>query len=166
MKSSTGMIAGGLPAVALVLAMAGCGGGSADDMQPPANAAPTMSAIGSQSTDQDTPLSVSFSVSDRETSAGSLMVSVAADGTSVFPADGLVVSGEGAMRTLTLTPLEAVAGSATVTLNVEDPQGAIASRSFQVAVKVRDGSLRAVALDTFAKGEADDPTPVNGWTMQ
>jgi len=135
-------------------------------MQQHANSAPTLSAIGSQATGQDTPLSLTFNVSDGESPVSSLMVSAAADGTSVFPADGVVLSGDGAMRTLTLTPFEATAGMATITLQVTDPQGAMTSRSFQVAVKVRDGSLRSVALDTFAKGEADEPTTVNGWTMQ
>jgi hypothetical protein len=158
MKPSTVVIYG-----VAALALAGCGG-SGGGMQQPANAAPTISEIGSQATDQDTPLTLAFNVSDRESPAGSLMVSVSAADTTVFPADGLVVSGESATRTLTLTPLEATAGPATITVNVADPQGAVASRSFQVAVRVRDASLRAMALDTFAKGEADEPTTVNGWT--
>jgi len=160
MKPSTVVIYG-----IAALAIAGCGG-SGGGMQQPANEAPMITAIPGQSVDQDTPLTLAIGISDRESPAGSLMVSATADATSVFPADGLVVSGEGATRTLTLTPLEAVSGLATITVNVADSQGASATRSFQVEVKARDASLRAMALDTFAKGEADDPTTVNGWTMQ
>jgi len=162
MKTSTAIVATGLAA----LAIAGCGSNSGGGMQQPANVAPAVSAIDSQSTDQDMPLTLAFNVSDRESPAGSLRVTVSTADASVFPADGLVLSGEGAMRTLTLTPLEAVAGPATVTLGVMDPQGATTLRSFQVTVRVRDASLRSMALDTFAKGEADEPTVVNGWTMQ
>jgi len=148
------------------LGITGCSGSGGGMAPPPANAAPMVSSIADQSTNQDTPLTLQFSVSDRESPAGSLTVSASAADTALFPADGLVLSGDGDMRTLTLTPLEAAAGTSTISVNVVDPQGASALRNFQVVVNVRNASMRSMALDTFAKGEADEPTTINGWTVQ
>jgi hypothetical protein len=155
---------------ATTLVVAACGGGGGDggmDYTPqPANFAPTVSAIDDRSADQDTAVTVDFGVDDKETTAGSLVVSAEADGTAVFPADGVVLSGSGATRTLTLTPLEATTGKATITIRVTDPEGAVALRSFAVAVNAKNNSIKAMALDTFAKAESDVPTTINGWTIQ
>src|SRR5262245_47064610 len=141
MKSrKTGMGSLAVLAATTVL-VAACGGGGSDGgyMAPapspaPVNTTPGISAITDKISDQDTVVSVDFSVDDKETAAGSLSVSAAADGTELFPADGVVLSGSGATRTLTLTPLEATTGTAKVSVRVEDAQGAVAMRSFQVAV--------------------------------
>ena len=130
----------------------------------PANAAPTLSAITNKVSDQDTMVTVDFSVDDRESGSGSLTVSASADGTSVFPADGVVLTGSGGTRTLTLTPLESATGTATISLNVSDPAGATTTRAFQVAINVKNGSMRTAVLDTFAKAETDAVTTINGWT--
>lgn len=155
--------------VATTLTVAACGGGGdggSMTLPPPANSAPAVSAIGNRSADQDTPVSIDFGVDDRESGAGSLMVSAAADGTAPFPADGVVLSGSGATRTLTLTPLEAATGTATITVRVADPAGAMTTQTFAVAVNARNHSIKAMALDTFAKAENDVPTTLNGWTIQ
>lgn len=154
---------------ATTLMVAACGGGGDGGSMtppPPANSAPAVSAIGNRSADQDTPVSIDFGVDDRESGAASLLVSAAADGTAPFPADGVVLSGSGATRTLTLTPLEAATGTATITVRVADPAGAMTTQTFAVAVNARNHSIKAMALDTFAKAENDVPTTLNGWTIQ
>ena len=152
------------------LVVAACGGGGGDGgmayTPQPANVAPSVSAINDRSGDQDTALSIDFGVDDKESGAGSLVVSAAADGATLFPADGVALSGSGATRTLTLTPLEATTGTATITVRVVDPEGAVALRSFAVAVNAKNNSIKAMALDTFAKAESDVPTTLNGWTIQ
>ena len=164
MKSTEKMLAGALLCTAL--GVTGCGS-SGGGMNPPSgNAAPSISSIDNQATNQDTPLTLEFGVADRESPPGSLLVSASAGDGAVFPSDGLVLSGDGGTRTLILTPLEATAGTAQVTLTVADPQGATFTRSFQVAVNVRNASMRGMALETFAKAEADEPTTLNGWTVQ
>jgi hypothetical protein len=132
----------------------------------PANFAPTVAAITDRSVDQDTAVSVDINVDDKESGAGSLMVSAAADGTGLFPADGVVLGGSGATRMLTLTPLEARTGTATITVRATDPEGAVALRSFVVTVNAKNHSIKAMALDTFAKAESDVPTTINGLTIQ
>jgi hypothetical protein len=150
------------------LVIAGCGGGGDGSMPPPqpSNSAPVISAINDRSADQDTAVSIDFGVDDRESGAGSLTVTAAADGTAVFPADGVVLSGSGTTRTLTLTPLEATTGTATIAVRVADPEGAASTRTFAVAVNAKNHSIKAMALDTFAKAESDVPTTINGWTIQ
>ena len=153
---------------AATLVVAACGGGDGGSMPPPppSNSAPAISAISDRSLDQDTAVSIDFGVDDRESGAGSLMVSAAADGAAVFPADGVVLSGSGATRTLTLTPLEATTGTATIAIRVADPDGAVSTRSFAVSVNAKNNSIKSMALDTFAKAEGDVPTTINGWTIQ
>jgi len=156
--------------VATVLGVAACGGGSGGGYVAPAptpapvNAAPTISAITNKASDQDTVVAVDFTIEDRESAAGSLTVSATADGTAVFPADGVVLSGSGGTRTLTLTPLESATGTATISLSVADPAGATTTRAFQVAINVKNESMRNTVLNTFAKAEGDAATTINGWT--
>jgi hypothetical protein len=156
---------------ATTLVVAACGGGGGDQggympPPPPANSAPAVSSIDDRASDQDTTLAIDFDIDDRESGASSLTVTASADGTTVFPADGVAISGSGVTRTLTLTPLEATTGSATIAIRVVDPDGAATTRSFAVAVNAKNNSLRAMALETFAKAENDTPTTLNGWTIQ
>jgi hypothetical protein len=84
----------------------------------------------------------------------------------LFPADGVVVAGSGATRSITLTPFEASTGTATIALLVTDSEGASSVRTFKVAVNAKNASMRDVALNTFAKAATDDPTTINGLTFQ
>lgn len=156
-----------LAATTLVVAACGGGGdGGTGYTPPPVNSAPAVSAINDRTADQDTAVSIDFGIDDKESGAGSLMVSAAADGTALFPADGVVLSGSGATRTLTLTPLEATTGKATIGIRVVDPEGAVSLRTFAVTVNAKNNSIKSMALDTFAKAETDVPTTINGWTIQ
>jgi len=156
--------------VATTVVVAACGGGGDGSggmyTPPPANTAPTISSIGDKSSDQDTSLSIDFGIDDRESTPGSLQVVATADSLALFPADGVALSGSGAVRTLTLTPLEAATGTATIGVRVSDPDGAVSTRSFTVAVNAKNNSMRSMALATFAKTEADAATQLNGWTIQ
>jgi hypothetical protein len=155
-----------LAATTLGLAACSSGSGYGDGPPPAANTAPVVAAITDQSADQDTVLGpISFGISDRETDGAALTITAAADGGSVFPADGIVLAGSGTTRTLTLTPLEGATGTANVTVTLTDPQGLSASRTFRVTVNARAASFRDATLGTFANSETDDPTPINGFTF-
>jgi hypothetical protein len=155
-------------AVFAALALAACGNRNPTPAPgpPPANQAPLVSAITDRSGDQDAAIGpIEFNVQDDTTPANRLTVTAAADGTSLFPADGLALGGDGTVRSLTLTPLEARTGTANITLTVVDAQGVGAVRRFTVTVNARNASLREAALTTFAKGEAAEATPLNGFTF-
>ncbi len=168
MKSRNKIRSAVLAATTLVVAACGGGGDKGGSMPPPppSNSAPAVSAISDRSTDQDNALSIDFTIDDRESGPGSLMVTAMADGTGLFPADGVVLSGSGATRTLTLTPLEATTGAANITIRVTDPDGAMTTRGFGAVVNAKNNSIKSMALDTFAKAETDVPTTINGWTIQ
>jgi hypothetical protein len=144
-----------------------CGGKDDPGPPPPAmNQPPVISAITNKTADQDTAVGpIQFGVADGQTDAAQLTVTAAADGNGLFPADGVVLGGSGTARTLTLMPLDAATGMATVVITVTDPQGLASSRSFTVTVNARSASMREVALATFAKGENDEVTAVNGLTF-
>ena len=154
--------------LAATLVAAGCSRN--DDRDPPVppavNAAPTISALADQSVNQDTVVGpLTFTISDAETPADALTVVVSASAANVIPADGLVLAGTGATRTLTVTPLEAATGSTSIAVLVRDAQGLSATRTFNVTFNARTASFRDTALTTFAKSESDAPTTVGGITF-
>jgi hypothetical protein len=157
-----------LAILATTLFLAACSSNDREDPRPPpmGNAAPVISVITSKSENQDTAIGpIEFGVQDDATPANQLTVTATADGTSLFPADGLVLGGTGAVRNLTLTPLEAATGTANITITVADAQGVTAARSFAVTVNARNASLRDTALSTFAKSETAEATMLNGFTF-
>jgi hypothetical protein len=152
---------------AATLGVAACGGsGGRPANLAPMNSAPAVAQIADQSADQDHSIDIGFGVDDRESGAASLTLSVMADGSSLFPEDGVVLSGSGTARRLVLTPLEAATGVATITLRVADPEGMATTRTFKATVNESPNSIRAMALETFAKSETDEPTVINGWTIR
>jgi len=154
-------------AAATTLVVAACGGGKGGPAPAPmGNTAPSIAAISDRSADQDTLVGpIEFGVSDAETPANQLTVTVGTAGTAVFPADGVMLTGTGPMRAITLMPLEAATGSENITVAVIDGSGLRTTRSFQVTVNARAASMRDWSLTTFAKAETDAVTPVNGYTF-
>lgn len=85
------------------------------------NTPPTISTISSQTLKENSASApISFTVGDLESAAGSLAVSAASSNPTLLPQGGLVLSGTGAIRTLTLTPATNQFGTTTVTLTVSD----------------------------------------------
>jgi hypothetical protein len=153
---------------ATTLVVAACGGSDQRPMGPaaPMNSPPVITGVLDQTIDQDNALSVEFGVQDRETGAGSLKVTAVANDGTLFPADGVLLTGTGATRQLTLTPLEAATGAASISIGVTDADGGYTARTFKVTVNARSASMRDLAVATFAKGEADEATSINGVTFQ
>ena len=101
---------------ALAAGCGGGGGGNTASQGPTAtpqatNAAPQISVIAGQSVDEDGTAEVSFTVSDSETAADALKVSVTAENSSLLPASSFALSGSGATRTLEIFPAENQSGS-------------------------------------------------------
>ena len=150
------------------LAVAACSSNSYDPPAPPAapaNQAPVISAIADQVADQDTLVSIEFGVMDNETAAAQVTLTATANSNAVFPEDGVLLGGAGSARTLTLTPLEAATGMATISVTATDPQGLSTSRSFAVTVNARAASLRDVTFASFGKASTDEGAPLNGLTF-
>ncbi|GAA4438027.1 Ig-like domain-containing protein [Bremerella cremea] len=85
------------------------------------NTAPTISSVDDQAIDQDTATDpLLFTIGDAETAAEELTVSVESDNAELVDPAGIIVTGEGADKTLIVTPLAGATGSATITISVSD----------------------------------------------
>ena len=85
------------------------------------DAPPTITAIGPQTTDQGTPTSpIAFTIGDAESLPGDLTVSGTSSNTTLVPNANIVFSGNGADRTIVITPAPGLSGSATITITVSD----------------------------------------------
>ena len=85
------------------------------------NTPPTISAIGAQSTLQDTPTgAIAFTIGDAQTAPGSLTVSGSSSDLTLVPIAGIAFGGSGANRTVTLTPAAGQTGTSTITITVSD----------------------------------------------
>jgi hypothetical protein len=93
--------------------------------------APTISAIANQTTPEDTPKTVSFTVADPDTALASLTPSVSFDPSGVV--QSVSFSGSGANRSLTVTPKANRSGSALISVTISDASGGV-STSFTLTV--------------------------------
>ncbi|HKQ65248.1 MAG TPA: LamG-like jellyroll fold domain-containing protein, partial [Methylomirabilota bacterium] len=85
------------------------------------NSPPTISAIGNQATNEDTPTAaIGFTVRDNETPVGNLSLSASSSNPTLVPNASIVFGGSGANRTVTLTPAANQSGTATITITVSD----------------------------------------------
>jgi hypothetical protein len=101
---------------------------------PPPNTPPTISALSTQTINEDTSTgALAFTIGDGETAAGSLTVSGGTSDATLVPASNIVIGGTGANRTVTVTPAANQSGTATITVTVSDGQ-ATASTSFLLTV--------------------------------
>ncbi len=87
----------------------------------PVNDPPTISDIGNQFTPEDTPTApIPFSISDVETTAGSLVVTATSSNTDLVPNGNITLGGTNGNRTISLTPLTNQSGITTITVTVSD----------------------------------------------
>jgi len=87
------------------------------------NVPPTIQSIVNRTINEDATDSFPFTISDPETPAASLLVSVSSANQALIPNSNLVLSGTGSPRTLTITPLANQFGSAAITIAVTDNDG-------------------------------------------
>jgi hypothetical protein len=138
------------------LLVAGCSG----DGRVPADEIPTITAIADQNTTANEQSTViTFTVMDEE--LASLSISVSSDNQQVIPDSGLALGGNGADRTLTVTPTIDVLGDAFITIIVSDPLGQTAGTSFLLTVVPQQQSLQQWTRAVFLEDEADDPELIN-----
>ena len=100
----------------------------------PVNDAPGISDITNRTIDEDSDTgAIGFTVSDLESSAGSLTIAPSSSNTGLVPFGNIVVAGDGGTRTVTVTPLAGQSGSAVITLAVSDGE-LTDSDSFELTV--------------------------------
>jgi len=96
------------------------------------NQAPTITSIEDQTTDINTQVVVTFTVSDDTTSSDNLSLKGASSEQSVVNDSDIVFSGLGSSQTATITP--AGEGTTTITITVSDEDGLTTSTSFELTV--------------------------------
>jgi hypothetical protein len=163
---SSGVRSPAVTMLAIAALVAGCGGGSGSGTPPlPTNAPPTVSVVAAQTINQDTSTGpLAFSVSD-EGGADSVTLAVSTSNASIVPVGGIVLSGAGASRTVTITPAEDATGQLTVTITAMDAQGLAFGRVIGVTVNAVQQSVASYTTTTFAQMENDTPAQVSGFTF-
>ncbi len=86
------------------------------------NTAPTISAIGNQTINEDASTgALAFTIGDAQTAAGSLTVTVASSNTTIIPNANITLGGSGSNRTVNVTPAaNRNGGPVTITVTVSD----------------------------------------------
>jgi uncharacterized repeat protein (TIGR01451 family) len=126
------------------------------------NTPPTVSAIGNRNINEDTTTGpVAFTVSDAQTTAGSLTVTGASSNPSLVPDGNIVFGGSGGSRTVTVTPLPNQSGSAVITVQVVDADFGMASTSFTLNVtSVNDlPTVTVIPNQSFDANTSSGPVP-------
>ena len=144
--------------VLAALVVAACDSSGPD--APPQNQAPTISSIADAAimANQAGP-SISFAVNDEQ--PGNLALSVMSDNTEVVPQDGLLLSGSGTARQLTVTPVVDRVGDAYITVTATDTSGLTAGSTFLLTVNPEQKSMQQFTRDSFATEADGDPELVN-----
>lgn len=75
-----------------------------------------------------------FSISDAQTAASALIVTVTSSNPTLFPGASMILGGSSGSRTLRLVPPTQLSGTATVTITVADPDGLFTVVSYNITV--------------------------------
>lgn len=152
-----------LAVTALVVTACGGGGGGGSG-SPPQGAAPTVSDFASQSANQDTLASASFTVSD-DGGADALTLSASTSDPSIVSIDGIAFTGSGANRTVNVTPAEDATGRVNIQISAKDAQGNVGFNILPLTFNAVNQSILDYTSSTFAKDENDTPVQVSGFTF-
>ena len=113
----------------------------------PENTDPTVSVVADQTSVVGPAVGpLAFTVGDAETPADSLRVTATSSDQQLLPEAQISVTGNGADRQITLTPVPGRTGTTTVTLSVTDTGGRTVSTQFRVTVTA---GLKVVSLQRF-----------------
>jgi hypothetical protein len=121
----------------------------------PVNDPPVISAITDKSIDEDTPSIISFAVRDLETPETNLVVIATSSNSELIPASGIVLSGSGTNRLVTITPAANQFGSARIWLSVSDGELSQSTNFTLTVNSIND----APAVSAIANQNVDEDTP-------
>lgn len=119
---------------------------------------PTISPVTPQSTDEDTPITVDFTVNDADTPLSALTVQASSSNTLLVPASGLETGGIGSTRTVRITPSADRSGTSTITLTVDDGLATAQTSFVLTVVPVDDPPSFAAGAPTAISTVVSTPT--------
>jgi hypothetical protein len=128
----------------------------------PVNDSPTITPITDQTLLEDAATgTILFSVGDLETPPENLLVAGTSSNPDLIPVTGIVLGGQGANRTVAVTPAKDQNGTASITLRVADGEALQSSVQFNVLVSpVNDAPTLAAIAPASVSGDAG-PQVVN-----
>ncbi|MBI5497687.1 MAG: tandem-95 repeat protein [Deltaproteobacteria bacterium] len=117
------------------------------------NDAPTITDLADRQINENSNTgAVAFTVGDVETAPGNLTLTGGSSNTTLVPVGRIVFGGAGANRTVTVTPVAGLAGTATISVAVRDAGAATATDAFVLTVnalpRVSDITAKVTAEDT------------------
>ena len=135
------------------------------------NDLPTISTIATQTIQEDSSTeALNFSVGDLETNPENLTVTAASSNSTLIPKDNIQIEGQGANRTISITPAPDEFGSATISVTVNDGLDQV-SQTFEITVTpdndaptispINDqstGEDETIATIPFNVGDAESPS--------
>lgn len=163
-----------IAAFGVALTACGGGGGGSASSSPPASSASPQAAANTppaianlpatESVAQDSNTGpVAFAVSDAESAAAGISITVASSNPELIPADAIQVAGNNADRMLLLTPMDGVAGAATITITATDSEGLSTQRPIDVTVTSTQRSFMEMVNTSFAKPIEDTAEETSGF---
>ncbi len=142
--------------VVIGLVIAGCG----DSSFAPVNTVPAISAIADRNTTaNEASAAIPFTVADENVSV--LALSAISENQQVVPDENLVVSGNGGIRYLTVTPVVDTLGDTYITVVATDQAGLSVGTSFLLTIVPQQMSMQQFTRTAFPETEADDPELIN-----
>ncbi|WP_254509225.1 Ig-like domain-containing protein [Anatilimnocola floriformis] len=96
---------------------------------------------------------VNFTIGDAETAVTALTVTATSDNQGLVTNGGLQVTGSGASRVLTITPVAGASGTANITIRVADANGLFANEVFAVNIDAQP-TISAIADRTINENTA------------
>ncbi len=120
----------------------------------PVNDPPELSSVADQETPEDTPITVTFTLTDVDNPVAGITLTVTSSNQSLLPDANLLLNGDDVTRTLTMTPVTGAYGTALVTVSVDDGTDATA-KDFVLTVNDRP------TLAPIADQVTDEDTPLD-----
>lgn len=98
------------------------------------NNVPAISQIFNQTTPEETPIDIPFTVFDSDSPLHTLVLTAISADSALIPNETLVITGTGANRSLRAVPSANASGFSSITVTVTDTNGASSSATFMLAV--------------------------------
>ncbi len=100
----------------------------------PVNDAPTMTQLGALTIDEDTTTTWDFTIDDVESDENELILSYETSDTALLAKANIQITGTGANRHLTVTPTSDKSGVVSITLTIQDSNGASTTQVIPITV--------------------------------
>ncbi len=129
------------------------------------NDAPTLSAISTQTINEDNVLqALPFVIDDSDTAIGDLVITVSSSNPSLIPTANVVLNGTGTNRTLSISPLANLSGVSQITISANDGKVTSSSSFLVIVNSVNDAPRITLGSDQDLDEDAA-PVSLPHWAI-